>query len=219
MTRYQAYREDTLKKSAFERYIKKHYDSWVTFARDQDYGDDVKPVLVTGFDMTKDFAMAAYSNDDASLESDLSISVPMFASVSASFCVTESTSGSTHTNHGPQQCIPPSSARILDRSSDPTSTGPVFDDYNQCVFVRYYTIRKWMGLFPTVIRAVAGPHDLGSGHNQSDTFPELMARQDPPPNHEDDPMGGDEERDLVSEDARSELDIVIHNAPDVWYSS
>jgi hypothetical protein len=133
MTRYQAYREDTLKKSAFERYIKKHYDSWVAFARDQDYGDDVKPVLVSGFDRTKDFAMATYSNDDASFESDLFISVPMLASASASFYVTESTSGLTHTNHGPQQCVPPSSAQILDASLEPTSAGAVSDDYNQCL--------------------------------------------------------------------------------------
>ena len=58
VTRYKTYREDTLKKSAFERYTKKHYDSWVTFARDKEYGDDVEPVLVSGFDTTKDFAMA-----------------------------------------------------------------------------------------------------------------------------------------------------------------
>ena len=219
MTRYQAYREDTLKKSAFERYIKKHYDSWVTFARDQDYGDDVKPVLVSGFDRTKDFAMAAYSNDDASLESDLSISVPMLASASASFYVTESTSGLTHTNHGPQQCVPPSSVRILDTSSEPTSTEAVSDDYNQCVFVRYYTIRKRMGLFPTVIRAAAGPHDLGPGDNHDNTFPELTAQQDQTPDHEDAHPSGDEERDLPAEDAHSDLDIVVHSAPDVWYPS
>ena len=218
VTRYQAYREDTLKKSAFERYIKEHYDSWVTFARDQDYGDDVKPVLVTGFDMTKDFAMAAYSNDDASLESDLSISVPMLASASASFYVTESTSGSTHTNHGPQQCIPPSSARILDTSSEPMSAGPVFDDYNQCVFVRYYTMRKRMGFFPKLIRAGAGPHDLGPGHNHSDIFPGLMTQQDTAPNHDDDPMSGGEAQDPITEDAYSDADIVVYNGPDVWYS-
>ena len=137
MTRYKTYREDTLKKSAFERYTKKHYDSWVTFARDKEYGDDVEPVLVSGFDTAKDFAMAAYLNDGASIESNLSISIPMLASASASFYVTGGTSGLTYTNHGPQQCIPPSSARILDMSSEPTSAGVVPDDYNQCVFVRY----------------------------------------------------------------------------------
>ena len=75
-----------------------------------------------------------------------------------------------------------------------------------------------MGLFPTVIRAAAGPHDLGSGHNHDDTFPELMARQGPLLNHEDDPTSSGEERDLIVEDAHSDRDIVIHNTPDVWYS-
>ena len=219
MTRYQAYREDTLKKSAFKRYIRKHYDSWVTFARDQDYGDDVKPVLVSGVDMTKDFAMAAYSNDDASLEADLSISVPMLASASASFYTAESTSGSTHTNHGPQQCIRPSSAQIRDASSESTSTGAISDDYDQCVFVRYYTIRRRMGLFPKVIRAGGGPHDPGPGHNHDATFPELTARQDPTLNYEDDPTSGDEEQNLIAEDTDSDTDTVIYNGPDVRRSS
>jgi hypothetical protein len=218
VTRYQAYREDTLKTSAFERYTKKHFDSWVTFARNEDYGDDVKPVLVSGVDMTKDFAMAAYSNDSASIESDLSISVPLLASASASFCITGSTSGSTHTNHGPQQCIPPS--RILSISSEPTSAGAASDDYNQCVFIRYYTMRKRMGFFPMLIRAAAGPHDLGPGNNHDNTFPELMARQDPIPGHEvEGPTSGDEERDLIADDTHSDLGVVVHNVPDVCYPS
>ena len=77
-------------------------------------------------------------------------------------------------------------------------------------------MRKRMGFFPR-IQAAAGPHDLGPGQNQGDTLPELMARRDPTPNYEDDPTSGDEERDLIAEDTHSDLDIVVHNAPDVWY--
>ena len=33
-------------------------------------------------------------------------------------------------------------------------------------------------MFPKVIRAGAGPHDLGSGDNRGDTFPELTAQPD-----------------------------------------
>jgi hypothetical protein len=219
VTRHQTYREDTLERYAFEQYTKKHHDSWVTFARDKRYGDDVKPVLVSGFDMTKDFAMATYSNDDVSLESDLTVSVPMLASGSASFSVTWRTRGLTHTNCGPQQCIPPSSVRIPDTSLEPTSTGAASDGYNQCVFVRYYTIRKRMGLFPTLIRAAAGPHDLGPGSNHDNTFPELTTQQDPRPNHEDDPMSGDEVQNLIAGSGHSDPDVVVYNAPDVWYSS
>ena len=208
VTRYQAYREDTLEASAFEQYTKKHYDSWVTFA--QRYGA-VEPVLVSGFDMTKDFAMTAYSSGDTSFDSNISISVPTLASASTFFHVMKGTSGSPHTNRGPQQCIPP------DMSSKATSAGAVSDGYNQCVFLRYYTMRRWMGLFPTLIRAAAGPHDLGPRYNHDGTFQESMARQDPLPNHEDDPMGGGEQ-DQIAADAHSGTNVVVYNGPDVWYS-
>ena len=68
--------------AAFEEYTKLHYESWVAFARQKKYGNDVRPILVSGFDMTKDFAMAAYSNVSTSLKSDLTIGVPMFGSAS-----------------------------------------------------------------------------------------------------------------------------------------
>ena len=68
MTRYPTYREDALLESVFEKYIKRHYEAWVAFARREGYGDDVQPVLVSGLDMTRDFALLAYSNEGASLE-------------------------------------------------------------------------------------------------------------------------------------------------------
>jgi hypothetical protein len=214
VTRYPAYREDVLEESAFEQYTKKHYNSWVTFSKP--YGANVKPVLVTGFDMTKDFAMTAYSNNGPS-ESNLSISVPKRDSTSTSSAPTRASasaffevesSNSAYTNSGPQQCIPPLSAQVLDTPLETTSAEPVSNDSNQCVFLRYYTIRKRMGLFPVLIRAAAGPHDLGPGDNHDSTFPELMAQQDPTSNHEDDPTSG-------AEDAHSDP----NNAPDVWYLS
>lgn len=206
---------DAENQDAFEQYTKKHYDSWVQFAHDKRLGRDVRPVLVYGFDLTKDFAMVAYSNTGASLETDLTLSVPMVASASASLWGTWRTRGLTHTNYGPQQCIPPSFAQFSSMSSGPTSTGTIADDYKQCVFVRYYTVRKQMGLFPRVIRASAGPHDLGSGHNRGDTFPELVAQPGSPPDDEDDPMGGDGERDLVTGEACSDQGVVVRNVPDV----
>ena len=218
VTRYETYIEDALKRDALEQYTKKHYDSWVAFSREKQYGSDVKPVLVSGVDMTKDFAMAAYSKEGTSLGADFTISVPLLASASASVWGMWHTSGLTHTNYGPQQCTPPSVARIAHTSPEPTNTRTVSEDYNQCVFVRYYTMRKRMGIYPTVIRAAAGPHDLGSGNNRNDTFPELMARQDPTSDHEGGPEGGDKEWDTDAADAGSDEVIVVHNVPHVRYS-
>ena len=138
----------------------------------------------------------------------------MLASASGSFRVLEGTTGPPHFTYGPRRCVPPSSAQTDDTSSEPTRTGAVSNDYNQCVFVRYYTMRKRMGFSPK-IRAAAGPHDLGTGQNRDDTFPGLMARQDQTPDHEDDPTSGGEERDLIAEDTYSDQDSVVHNPPDV----
>ena len=51
-----------------------------------------------------------------------------------------------------------------------------------------------------VIRAAAGPHNLGPGDDTGRTFPELMARL----NIED------------ADDTNLEPDTVIHNTPSVW---
>ena len=203
MTKYRTYKEDTLSDSKFEDYIKRYYDSWVAFARHKGYGDDVQPVLVSGFDMTRDFAMVAYSNESASGESDLTIAVPMVASASASVWGTWHSRCSPHTNYGPQECSPPTSERLIDFPSEPSQTTEaprIPNEFNQCVFIRYYTIRKLLRLFPMVIRAAAGPHDLGPGDDTGTTFPELMAQL----NIED------------TDDADLEPNSVTHNTPSVW---
>lgn len=215
VTKYKTYVTDAQEQDTFKQYTRKHYDSWVTFVRNKRYGDDVRPVLVSGFDSTKDFAMAAYSNNGASLASEFTIFVPMLASASASLWGTWRTRGITHTNYGPQECIPPSFARFARTPSGPRNTGTIADDYKQCVFVRYYSIRKRMGFYPGVIQASAGPHDLGSGDNHKNTFPESAARQGSLPDNEDDFMGDDEERDLTTGEASSDEDIVVCNIPEV----
>ena len=189
--------------SAFERYTKRHYKSWVAFARHKDYGNDVQPVLVSGVDMTRDFAMVAYSYEDTSLESDLTIAAPMLISASASLWGTWRTRYSPHTNYGPQECSPPSLEQAIDIPSQSAEAGIIPSAFNQCVFIRYYTMRsrRPFGLFPKVIRAGAGPHDLGSGDNTGDTFPELMVESNAEP----------------TDDDSLEQDVVIRNTPDVRF--
>ena len=202
VTKYRTYREDALSESEFEDYIKRHYDSWTAFARHKRYGDNVQPVLVSGFDMTRDFAMVAYSNESASGESDLTITVPMVASTSASLWGTWRSRCSPHTNCGPQECSPPPPERAigsLSESSQSAEASRIPSEFNQCVFIRYYTIRKRPRLFPTVIRAAAGPHDPGPGEDTGGAFPESMVQFDV------------EDTDNVD----LEPDIVIRNTPSV----
>jgi len=70
---------------------------------------------------------------------------------------------------------------------------------------------------PKVIRAGAGPDDLGSGDNRGDTFPELTARSDAEPtmNSDEDLVG---RSNLTTDDiAGSEPVVVVRNTPDVWF--
>ena len=157
VTKYPTYREDHLVASTFDRYTKCHYGSWVKFASDKGYGDDVQPVLVSGVDMSRDFAMAAYSYEDASIKSDLAAAAPMFISVSASIQGTWCTRYTPHINCGPQECIPPLPEQAINIPSPQSVEAAIIPSaFNQCVFIRYYTMRsRVLGLFPKVIRAGA----------------------------------------------------------------
>jgi len=221
VTKYRTYREDIELESAFKAYTKRHYDSWVAFARDAGHGDDIRPVIVTGVDVTRDFAMMAYANSGVSLASEFTTSVPMVASASVSAWGTWRTEGLVHTNCGPQLCRPPSSTQTTDLTP-PGDNGmeTVPDEYNQCVFVRYYTVRKRALMFPMVIRAAAGPHDLGSGSRDDEALSEAEEAQF------DSGSGtmsglcdedGDDDRSSVAS-IGSESDIVIHNTTSVWSS-
>jgi len=220
VTKYPTYREDIELESVFKAYTKHHYDSWVAFARDAGHGDDIKPVLVTGADMTRDFAMMAYSNDSVSLAIEFTTAVPMIGSASASAWGTWRTEGLVHTNCGPQLCSPPSSTQTTSLTlSGSSDTG--LDEYNQCVFIRCYTMRKRALVFPTVITAAAGPHDLGSGGRDDEGLPEVKAQSDSDSDSDtvsglwDD--GGDDDRRSVS-GIDSESNVVVHNTTSVCSS-
>lgn len=165
VTKHETYREDIERRFAFERYIKKHYNSWVDFARGHGHDSNPKPVLVTGIDLTRDFAMVAYSHNSVRMACEFSVAVPAAASASLSLWGRWRTEGLMHTNCGPRS--PAIEATPSPSSSDhaaPASTIP--GEYNQCVFIRYYTMRR--RLIPKIIKAGAGPHDLGDPGSDDD---------------------------------------------------
>jgi len=170
VTKHETYREDIERRRAFERYIKKHYDSWVDFAREHDHDSNPKPILVTGVDLTRDFAMVAYSNNSVRMECEFSAAVPAVGSASLSLWGRWRTDGLVHTNCGPRSpVIGTASSSDAGDHTAPVSTIP--SEYNQCVFIRYYTMRRRV-LIPIIIKAGAGPHDLGdhdSGNDSSDS--------------------------------------------------
>ena len=200
LTKHPIYTEDIQRERTFEEYTKKHYESWVTFARECGHPNDIKPVLVSGVDMTRDFAMVTYSKNDDDLKAEFRISAPGITTPWGAW----RTPGVVHTNCGPQPRRPP-----LDPETDT-------DEYNQCLFVRYYTIRKRLGI-PRVMKAAAGPHDLGQGSPGSSRGSPVEARS-----------GSDSGSDVLSSpfgdgwisgdsitSVDSDADVVVHNTTSV----
>ena len=212
LTRHKTHMLDAELRSVFEEYTKRHYKSWVKFV--EKYGKELHPVLVAGFDLTKDFELMTYSAKGVSLEAGASISVPAVATASASIWNTRHIKCSPRTNKGPWQDIPlPDEQTIELPSSQSAGERNIPSDFNQCVFIRYYTMRTRL-LFPDVIRlrAGAGPHDLGSGDSEGDTFPEIAVHSSA-----DLMATGDEDlsgqQGLAADGEDSESDVVVCNTP------
>ena len=181
------------------RGTRKHtYDSWVEFALENDHGEDVRPVLVDGVHLTREFVMFAYSDNRTRIRCEFLADVPAVASASVSLWGSWRTEGLVHTNCGPHP-VTTAGNRSLNESPAPESTIP--DECNQCVFVSYYTVRKILG-FPRVIKAGAGPHQLPDGHPGRDDTGEVAMLED----------SGSDSRDIDYPDTGSRLDV-IHNIP------
>ena len=137
ITKYPTYREDIERDRRFGDYIKQYYESWVDFAQEQGYPEDVRPILVTGVDLTRDFATAAYSDNRTPMECEFLATLPAVASNSADVWGSWHPQGFVHTNCGPDLAH---QGLGLNEGFAPGSKIP--DEYTRCVFIRYYTIRK-----------------------------------------------------------------------------
>ena len=202
ITQHPTYREDIERRGIFEKYIKQSYNSWVDFAREQGHGDDVRPILVTGVHLTREFATIAYSNSQTRMECEFSVGVPAVASGSVSVWGSWHTPGLVHTNCGPD----PSRIRGNSSSSEsPTLESAVPEEYDQCVFIRYFTIRRRV-FIPTILKAGGGPHQLQEGSPESDDASEeilLVSSED-----------GSLEVDYPEAESPTDAsDKVIHNVP------
>ena len=214
LTKHQTRREDIQLERTFEEYTKEHYSSWVAFARERGHGSDVKPVLVTGVDVTRDFAMISYSNDDDddNLTAEFTTSAPGVASAWGTW----RTTGAVYKVCGPVLPPTPSPTQTTGLVSPGNNhMETVSDEYNQCVFIRYYTMRRRLGI-PRVIRAAAGPHDLGpGGSGDGESRLEVERNSDSDFNIASSPPDEDEDNKSTVTSIDSGSDIVIHNTTPV----
>ena len=215
VTKHQTYRENIQAMGKFEKYAKKNHASWAQYARREGHGD-VNPILVTGVDRTKDFAMMCYSDYDFGLECEFRTSAS--GTASASGWGTWKTTRPIYENHGPQLCHPLSTqSTSLASPSDRHAETPS-DEYNQCVFIRYFRMpaRK---LWVSKMEAAAGPHNISTGGQDGEGSP-LQAQYDSGSGSEisSSPFDGGRDSDMGSVTSiDSESDIVTHNPTTVRY--
>jgi len=202
ITKRPTHREDIERERTFKTYVKQHYDSWVDFARELGHGDNIRPILVTGVDLTREFATVAYSDNQTRMECEFSAAVPGIASTSVSVSGSWHTQGLVHTNCGPHP-----TRRSRSSSESPALESEIPDGYNQCVFLRYYKIRRRV-FIPTALKAGAGPHQLPEGNHEDDNSDEegLQVFSDDDPMEDDDPGTGS---------PGDATDEVVHNVPSV----
>ena len=141
----------------------------------------------------------------------------MVGTASTSAWGTWHTEGLVRANCGPQSWHPPSPTQVTGPTpSGNNNTETVPDEYNQCIFVRCYTMRRRTLVFPTVIRT-AGPHDLGPGscYDKKSTAEthDSDSGSDTVSNSLDD-YRDDDRSSVTNIDAES--DIVIHNITVVY---
>jgi len=155
ITKHPIYRERIERDHEFADYAKKHYASWVNFAREQKHQGDVRPILVTGVSLAPEFATVAYSdNRGPRAGCEFSTALPDIASASASGWGTWSVAGLVHTNCGPD---PPEQNPRPSPGYAPGSEIP--NECTQCVFIDYYTICKRRRI-PTAIEVDLGLHQF-----------------------------------------------------------
>ncbi|KAF9779856.1 hypothetical protein BJ322DRAFT_346711 [Thelephora terrestris] len=206
VTNYETYRVDATIQAPFEEYTKRHYDSWVALGHDKGYSEDVRPVLVTGFDVTRDFEMVAYSDEDTTVRADV---VTDDSGVAVSHSFTERTRSSPHIQKGPWGQAPLPRDRVVEFPSKSTNDADIPEDFNRCVFVRYYTMRKSPERARRMSRAGQGPRDLGADEDGPLVDPDS-------PGQLDDEIGEDGEEDsdkYGSDNEDYDLGCVVHNVP------
>ncbi|KDQ54312.1 hypothetical protein JAAARDRAFT_697179 [Jaapia argillacea MUCL 33604] len=147
----------------FKNYMLENYRSWFDFAVDQ-CGCEIEVsdlILVTGCDLTTQWAMAAFSTTDVRASASVGGQVP--GAISAKFSLKGgwTTTRFVHHHWGPQP------SRWMTKAPETPSSQPTDKLPDQCVFLRGYRVKERRFLGPKVIEAGAGPHDIG-GYSPED---------------------------------------------------
>lgn len=156
---YEACREDTLYDELFKKHMLKHYRQWYDFALTECHRNiklcDL--ILVTGCDMTRQWATATYFHHNREMSAALGAQVVPVAEARFSLSAGWRTTQAVNTRRGPPQVLHQQTRLGYEETQNDSSETLV---NNQCIFLRglYVKERLWG---PRVMKAAAGYHDPG----------------------------------------------------------
>jgi hypothetical protein len=172
ITRFKTISKDAEFHGHLRRSLQRNYKSWLAFAQERDPDVQLSDLrLVTGVDLTKDWAMLAYSENSSDFTASFQVSDPaQSSSAGLSAWGSWNVSTSVHDNWGPQEVDGRSDGRRPEAADTQDGGSQSAAGYTQCVFYRSYRMRmRGLGkLWPDVMKAAAGPEDLGSGDRSAD---------------------------------------------------
>jgi hypothetical protein len=170
LTRHDSHCHDSLQNGTLKDYVKRHYLSWVQLARDRGY-DDVRPILVSGFDSSQDYAMMTYAASDNQQSASITVNVPNVASFWGNGWVTCTSRGSPHYNYGPRSAES-NDRRLEQEAQSESATQPAQNRY--VTFVRGWHMMYRFFIFPKM-RAAAEPKDLNPEDPDSEAGAEVVS--------------------------------------------
>jgi hypothetical protein len=143
---YKAQREDAVNSWPFKRHMLNNYRKWANFAETTcQLEKGTRLVLVTGCDLTRQWATATYFRNNRELTLGGGGGVASVASAHFSLSAGWRINQAINTRQGPPE--------------DQEVDEPLGD--NQCVFLRGFYVKERFLLGPKILKAGAGYHDLG----------------------------------------------------------
>lgn len=148
-------RLDTSQAGTLRNYIKQHYNTWLDYAQNLGLGE-VDLILLSGVDLSRDYAMLTYTSGDYQFSAELTAEIPAVASAWTNIWTTHTDTGPTHFNWGPDlqntdRLLLPS----LSISDSPVTRFQPRDTH--ITFLRGWRMKRRVALIPTKLEAAVAP--------------------------------------------------------------
>ena len=172
----EACREDTMNLKLFKEHMLKYYRQWYTFALTE-CQRDIKLsdlILVTGCDLTRQWAMATYFRRNREISAALAAQAAPVAEAKFSLSAGWRTTQPMNTRRGPPQALHLQPRQDDNEAQDDNRTLV----NNQCIFLRGFYVKERLVWGPRVMKAGAGYHDPGKYGPEEEGAEGLLADED-----------------------------------------